>query len=203
VSEPGLQVAIWSDYICPFCRAAEPTAAWLEDRFGAAVTWLPFDLHPEYPPTGLPREQLVARYGPAGIEHVRRFFAARGLRYNPHPTIVPNSRTALRLAELARAHGRHDALHAALMDGYWEDGRDIGDADVLRELATAAALPAEEVETVLGSDRFLDVVEGSTRQAARIGASGVPAFLLEGRLLVAGAQPEEVFEKAIRRLRRA
>jgi len=58
------------------------------------VTWLPFDLHPEYPPEGLPREQLLARYGPGMSDRVRDFFAARGL----DPQLVE--------AELARRAGR-------------------------------------------------------------------------------------------------
>lgn len=113
---------------------------------------------------------------------------------------MPRSREALRLGELAREHGRHDALHGALMDAYWADGRDIGDPDVLRELARRAGIPAVEVDEVLASDRYLDTIESSTRQAAAIGASGVPAFLLDGRLLVVGAQPEQVFEQAMQRL---
>lgn len=87
------------------------------------------------------------------------------------------------------------------MDAYWAEGRDIGDADVLRQVAAATELPAAEVDAVLASDRFVDVVESSTRQAAAIGAGGVPAFLLDGRLLVVGAQPEQVFEQAMQRLR--
>ena len=57
----------------------------MERQLGANVTWLPFDLHPEYPPEGLPRAELIARYGPAMTERMRAFFAARGLDYNPNP----------------------------------------------------------------------------------------------------------------------
>jgi predicted DsbA family dithiol-disulfide isomerase len=157
---------------------------------------LPFDLHPEYPPDGLPREQLLARYGPTMVDRVGGFFEARGLRYNPHPDVVPNSRAALRLGELARSFGRFDSFHASLMDAYWEQGRNIGDADVLRDLAESAQLPLDQVDDVVASDRFLDVVQASTRQAVSIGVTGVPAFLLDRRLLVSGAQPEDVFEQA-------
>ena len=107
---------------------------------------------------------------------------------------------ALRLAELARDHGRHDAFHERLMDAYWADARDIGDHDVLRGLAEDAELPAEDVEDVLGSDRYRDVVEALTSQAVSIGANAVPAFVLDRRLLVLGAQPQEVFEQAFARL---
>lgn len=172
----------------------------MERRWGARVSWQPFDLHPEYPPEGIPRADLVARYGPAMHENVRRFFAERGLDYNPHPEVVPNSRAALRLTELARDLGLHDALHDRLMEAYWSEARDIGDHDVLRAEAAAVGLPAEEVEDVLGGDRYLDRVEASTRQAYGFGANAVPAFVLDGRLLVLGAQPPELFEQAFAQL---
>ena len=133
-------------------------------------------------------------------QRVSEFFRSRGLRYNPHPTIVPNTRAALRLTELARDLGRHDELHDRLMDAYWAESEDLGDADVLRALAAELELPADEVDDVLTTDRYLDRVTESTRQAVSIGANAVPAFLLDRRLLVLGAQPEEAFERAFEQL---
>lgn len=164
------------------------------------MTWYPFDLHPEYPPEGLPRAQLLARYGPGMTERVSSFFAERGLEYNPHPEIVPNSRAALRLTELARERGTHAAMHDRLMDAYWAEAKDIGDHDVLRAEAARVGLPADEVDEVLAGDRFLDRVEASTREAYGFGANAVPAFVLDRRLLVLGAQPQEVFEQAFAQL---
>jgi predicted DsbA family dithiol-disulfide isomerase len=164
------------------------------------VTWLPFDLHPEYPPEGIPRSELLARYGEAATERMRGFFAERGLVYAPHPDVVPNSLRALRLTELARELGLHTAAHDRLMDAYWAESRDIGDPGVLRELAAEIGLPGEEVEEILAGERFQDVVRDSTRQAVSIGANAVPAFVLDRRLLVLGAQPEAVFEQALTRL---
>ena len=179
---------------------AQPTATWLARRFGVGVTWLPFDLHPEYPATGLPRERLLARYGERMTERMRATFAARGLDYNPHPEVVPNTMAALRLSELARDLGRHDEVHDRLMDAYWADAQDLGDPAVLRALAAELGLPDGEVEDVLGSERYRDRVEESTRQAVSIGANAVPAFLLDRRLLVLGAQPDAVFEQAFAQL---
>ncbi len=171
---------------------------------GAEVNWFPFDLHPEYPPEGIPREQLLARYGgDAMTERMNRFFAERGLEYNPNPDVVPNSMNALRLTELARDLGRHAELHDRLMDAYWAEAKNIGDLDVLREEAAAVGLPADEVEDVLAGDRFRERVEASTREAYGMGANAVPAFVLDRRLLVLGAQPDEVFEQAFAQLERA
>jgi predicted DsbA family dithiol-disulfide isomerase len=144
---------------------------------------------------------LTERYGAGMTERIAAMFTERALPpYAPPPEIVPNSRTALRLGELAREHGAFSGYHARVMDAYWAESLDIGDHAVLRELAAEAGLPGVEVEDVLTSSRYLDVVETSTRRAARIGASGVPAFLLDGRLLVVGAQPDEVFEQAFGQL---
>lgn len=167
---------------------------------GARVSWLPFDLHPEYPPEGLPREQLLARYGPGMTERVRGFFASRGLDYNPHPDVVPNSMRAQQLTELARDLGRHAEVHDRLMDAYWSEAQDIGDPAVLRRLADELGLPDEEVEDVLTGERYRDRIAASTREAVSVGANAVPAFVLGGRLLVLGAQPDEVFEQAFAQL---
>ena len=164
------------------------------------MTWHSFDLHPEYPPEGLPREQLLARYGPGMTDRVRDFFASRGLPYNPNPEIVPNSMRAQQITELARDLGRHAAVHDRLMDAYWSEAQDLGDPEVLRRLAGELELPKPDVEEVLGGDRYRDRIEESTRQAASIGANAVPAFLLDGRLLVLGAQPNETFEHAFTQL---
>lgn len=172
----------------------------MERRFGAQVDWLPFDLHPEYPPEGLPRSELIARYGEAMTERMREFFAARGLDYNPHPDVVPNTMNALRLTELARDLGKHASMHDRLMDAYWADAQDIGSRDVLRTVASEVGLPADEVEDVLASERYRDRVTDSTRRAVSVGANAVPAFVLDQRLLVLGAQPEAVFEQAFARL---
>jgi predicted DsbA family dithiol-disulfide isomerase len=110
---------------------------------------------------------------------------------------------ALRLTELARDLGRHAELHDRLMDAYWAEAMNIGDLDVLRGEAAVVGLPADEVEDVLAGNRYRDRVEGSTCEAYGLGANAVPAFVLDRRLLVLGAQPDEVFEQAFAQLERA
>jgi len=164
------------------------------------VTWLPFDLHPEYPPEGIPREQLHARYGSSFHDRLRERFAEEALAYNPPPEVVPNTLRALRVTELARERGLHGAVHDRLMDAYWAEARNIGDPDELRALAVEAGLDAAEVDDVLAGDAYRDRVVGLTQQAVSIGITGVPGFLLDRRLLVLGAQPREVFERAFEQL---
>ena len=164
------------------------------------MTWLPFDLHPEYPADGIPRAELHARYGDRFHERLRESFGASGLAYNPPPELVPNTMRALRLTELARDRGLHAEMHDRLMRAYWDEARDIGDADELSSLALEVGLDGDEVVAVLGGDAYRERVLDSTARAQSLGVNGIPAFLLAGRLLVLGAQPREVFERAFQQL---
>jgi predicted DsbA family dithiol-disulfide isomerase len=178
------------------------TAEQARREFDAEVVWLPFDLHPEYPPEGIPLAELHRRYG-IGVgerDPLRDRFAAAGLDYN-RPEIVPNTRLALRLTELARERGLHQPFHDRLMDAYWSEATNIGDPDELRRLATEVGLDAQDVEPLIADpSAYLDLVEGSTREALSIGINAVPAFLLDSRLIVLGAHPLEVFRRAFAQL---
>ena len=88
------------------------------------------------------------------------------------------------------------------MDAYWSEATDIGAPDELRRLAAEVGLERGRVDRVIDDpSAFLDVVEASTRQAQSIGINAIPAFLLDRRLIVLGAQPFEVFRDAFAELR--
>lgn len=123
-----------------------------------------------------------------------------GLVHDPPPDRVPNSNRALRLTELARDRGVHDALHHRLITGYWSRRLDIGDPDVLVAEAAAVGIPEAEARAALDSDELAARVEASTRTALRNGVSGVPAWSIDQRLVIPGAQPHEVFDSILPRL---
>jgi predicted DsbA family dithiol-disulfide isomerase len=131
---------------------------------------------------------------------LRDRFAAAGLDYN-RSEIVPNTRLALRLTELARERGLHEPFHDRLMDAYWSEATNIGDPDQLRQLATDVGLDTNDVEQVIAdSSAYLEIIEGSTSQAQSIGINAIPAFLLDRRLIVLGAQPLDAFRQAFAQL---
>jgi predicted DsbA family dithiol-disulfide isomerase len=178
------------------------TAGQVRREFDADVLWLPFDLHPEYPPEGIPLADLHRKYG-IGVgadDPLRGRFADAGLAYD-RPEVVPNTKLALRLTELARERELEAPFRERLMDAYWAEATDIGDADELRRLAADVRLETEDVERVIDDpSAYLDVVEGATREAQSIGINAIPAFLLDRRLIVLGAQPLEVFRQAFAQL---
>jgi predicted DsbA family dithiol-disulfide isomerase len=127
-------------------------------------------------------------------------FDAAGLPFAGTIDRVPNSRRALVLSEFARDRGAFAALHARLFDAYWGRGRDIGDLRVLIEEGIAAGLEEAEIVDALEDDRYVARIEESTRSAIELGAGGVPAWVIDQRVLVPGAQPHEIFEHVLERL---
>ncbi len=174
-------------------------AAWLQRRYGAQVDWYPFDLHPEYPPEGIPRSQIEARYPEGFADRVRKLIEGAGLEYR-RPEVSPNSMGSLQLAELARDRGRFEELHARLFRAYWAEGRNIGQREELIDIGIAAGLAPEEMAEVLEHRPYRERIETSTRTARELGVDGIPAWIIDQAVLVPGAQPHDVFEEALRRL---
>jgi predicted DsbA family dithiol-disulfide isomerase len=163
------------------------------------VDWLPFFLHPEYPQEGIPRTSLEQRYGAGVHEHTQRVIEAAGLTFNP-PPVLPNTRHALEVTELARDRGRHEPVHTRLMHAYWSEAKDIGDDSILLDLVAEAELDREEAEAAIADGRYGERVDASTAEAQRHGVHAIPAFVLGDRLLLLGAQPEAIFEQAVAQL---
>lgn len=125
---------------------------------------------------------------------------AAGLTYAPAPTL-PNTLHALQVTELARDRGLHEPVHTRLMHAYWSEQADLGDDERLLDLAAEAGLDRDEAAAVIADGRYADRIAASTEEANRHGIYAIPAFVLGGRLLVMGAQPEDVFEQAVGQLR--
>jgi predicted DsbA family dithiol-disulfide isomerase len=104
------------------------------------------------------------------------------------------------VTELARDRDLHEPVHTRLMHAYWSERADIGDEDTLLGLVAEAGLDRGEAAAALGDGRYADRVAASTYEANRHGINAIPAFVIGNRLLVLGAQPEALFERAVAEL---
>ena len=86
------------------------------------------------------------------------------------------------------------------MHAYWSEEKDLGDDEVLLDLAAEAGLDRDDAAETIAEGRYADRIVASTQDANRLGISAIPAFVLDRRLLVLGAQPEEAFEQAVAQL---
>jgi predicted DsbA family dithiol-disulfide isomerase len=106
---------------------------------------------------------------------------------------ISNSRIALEASEYAREAGMFDAFHRHVFHAYFAEGRDIGRLNEIKAIGAEAGLDPDELEQAITSGRYAERVNEDLTLAARIGLTGVPAFILGNRAII-GAQPYEAFE---------
>ena len=85
------------------------------------------------------------------------------------------------------------------MTGYWAEDLDISDPDVLADEGEAVGLDRAQVVEVATAFTYQDRINASTRAVHEMGANGVPAFVIDDRVLIPGAQPHELFEKVMQK----
>ena len=197
------RIDIISDAICPWCyigkrqleRALPELAA---QGLTFDIHWNPFQLNPDMPAEGRDRAgDRIEKFGSpqraAELDaHMTATAAGVGLEFHLDRLIrTPNTVAAHRVILLADAEGVQDAVVEALMDAYFCQGADIGDADTLAAIAGTAGLQAASVLAMLASDQGLETVLRGDAMARRAGISGVPSFALAGHVLFSGAYPAE------------
>lgn len=208
-----MRIEVWSDVVCPWCyigkRRLEKALADFPAADQVEVVWHSYQLDPSAPVGGeeLSRDALARRFGgPAQVQQmfdrVEATAAEEGLLFRLGQAHHTNTVAAHRVLHLALETGGptlQGALKEALLDAHFVKSRNVGDPEVLAEIAVAAGLDAERVAEVLGSSEYLQEVHADIAQAQAFGASGVPFFVVDGKYGISGAQPTEVFAGALER----
>jgi predicted DsbA family dithiol-disulfide isomerase len=202
-----LGIEVVHDLVCPWCylglRRLMRTLRRRPDLL-TDVVWHPFLLNPDMPRAGLARADYVVRkFG--GEERARRLYASiseighrEGLEFRfDRIRRTPSSVDGHRLVRWAAGFGRAAEVVEALFAAHFTDGRDIGDAFVLADIAAASGLDGRRVRQFLASDAEVDMVHAQNLNAHRLGINGVPCFVIGGRHAIAGAQEPEVIERLL------
>ena len=198
-----LTIEVASDVVCPWCyigkRRLEKALELLKDEVEAEIRWLPFQLNPEMPREGLPRDEYrKAKFG--SLERSRSLdarVAAEGrgegiaFAFERMPR-TPNTIAAHQLIDLAQKQARGEGVVDALFRAYFEQALDIGDPAVLSVIAQKCG--------VIGWPQTADAAEVATLEESvrSLGISAVPTFILDRKLGVSGAHPPESLAAAIR-----
>jgi predicted DsbA family dithiol-disulfide isomerase len=211
VGETIVKVEIWSDVVCPWCyigkRRFERGLAAFEHRDQVEVVWRSFELDPDAARSSDedPVERLARKYGMtvdearAAQERVTAIAAEEGLTYRLHVARPANTFDAHRLLHLAADRGVQAAVKESLMAAYFTAGRPIGDRETLVAAAAEAGLDAEAAREVLAGDAYAEAVAVDEREAAALGISGVPFFVIDRRYGISGAQPAGLVHQALTR----
>ena len=202
---PAVRLEVFSDYTCPWCYIGwarlEKALDRLPPEVAADVTWRPFEIHPEVPEEGMPVEQLP--YPPdvwaRMQESLRAHAEAEGLEVDRRPK-VSNTHRALSAGAYAQAEEPHrfPAFHERLFKAYFAEGRDLGDPEVIVELAREAGLDVEALTAALDEGRYEGAIRATGADARAMGITGTPTFVFDRRLAASGAQPVEALLRAFR-----
>jgi predicted DsbA family dithiol-disulfide isomerase len=215
---PRLSIDIVSDVMCPWCIVGwlkfEKVMAHFAGRLDFRVQWHPFELNPDMPPEGEDAASHVMRkYGisaeqsRANSGRMAAIAADLGFAFNRGPGFrMRNSFDAHRLLswagaleepEQAAATGVQTALKLALFRAHFTDNRDVSDPAVLADIAASVGLDQGRAAALLAGDDYGEMVRTEEAYWADRNVTGVPAFILGGRMLVPGAQDPEVFIRVI------
>jgi predicted DsbA family dithiol-disulfide isomerase len=170
------RITVFSDYVCPFCYLEEPDLAAVREAYGDSVEidHRAYELRPYSIPTLDPDGEYLHSVWNAAVYPIANTLGMT-LRL---PPVQPRSRRALEAAEYAREEGRFDAMHDALFRAFFQDGRDLEDAETLLEVCEEAGLDREALRRALDEGRYTDKVVADEELAKSLGVASVPTMLV-------------------------
>jgi predicted DsbA family dithiol-disulfide isomerase len=198
-----IYVDIVSDTICPWCYIGKrrfERALDISGRNDVALSWRPFQLNPDMPAEGMSRDDYVrAKFG--GGDRPRQIYQAiaesgreAGINFQfSRIRRTPNTILSHRLVYWSAKNERQDEVVGELFRAYFEQGSDIGDLDMLVDVAVRAGLDPLRTRRFLISDEGRQEVVAADVYARRLGINGVPCFIVNRKYAVSGAQPPSAF----------
>jgi predicted DsbA family dithiol-disulfide isomerase len=199
------------DVVCPWCfvgkRQLEKA---MKERPGAIteVRYRPYQLGPDTPSCGIDRktyydkkfgensEQLIVMR-----KHLHATGEALGISFDfESECMIANTLDAHRLIRWSMTEGLQSKVAEGIMVRYFEESKYIGDHALLREVAEEAGMDGELVSELFASDRDVDLVKAEVANASRMGITGVPFFIFNGKHAVSGAQDASVLVNVIDQL---
>lgn len=209
LAAPTMQVEIWSDVMCPFCyigkRKFEAALAQFPNQDKVDVIWKSFQLDPNQETISdkpvqeylAERKGMTLRQAQQMTDQVTALAKQVGLTFRFDKAVTANSFDAHRFLHLAKQHGRQNEAEEALFAAYFTEGKNTADRHTLAQLGAVIGLDAQEVEAVLQTDQFADVVKTDCAEAQQLGVQGVPFFVFNRQYAVSGAQDSGTFLEVV------
>ena len=195
---PELKVTVYSDYICPFCYLGHHRLQKLKDSYKLKINWCFLEIHPELSARGDDIETLdySSEHWQQLLANLRRIAEEEDVTLN-EPAFITNSRDALLLAEAGKQCGREIfyRLHEALFAAYFIDGRNIGNREVLTDIAAGSGVDDHIIESAWTDDAFAQRLSANYHSARQHDIESVPAFVF-GNRVINGVLPEAEFRRA-------
>jgi len=201
-----MKIEIWSDVVCPWCyigkRRLEHALGEFEHAGDVEVIWRSFQLNPDAPGKAVPTlDYLNRRFGPqasAMTERVAELGRGEGLNLDFASSLTVNTLDAHRALHLAADQGLGDAAKERLLQAHFSEGADVSDHETLARLLGEVGVDEDRVRSVLAGTEYATQVRDDIEEAQRLGATGVPFFVIDRKYGISGAQPAETFLHALR-----
>lgn len=205
-NKPELKVSVISDYICPFCFIGHRRLNSLRDDYNLKINWCLVEIHPETPVKGQPVTML--NYSEdvwnSLIENLKRLADEENIQLSDYTTSA-NSRKALLLAEQAKSLGAEYfyPLHERLFEAYFVDGLNIGNEQVLRDIAVECDIPDAAISKAWSdphtngpADSIPQPLLPYLQYAGAIQASSVPTFVIGKEIFTGVVDKKMLFQAA-------
>ena len=195
---PELKITVFSDYICPFCYVGHHRLMRLRDEYDLKINWCFLEIHPETSAGGEPVASLEypSEQWNQLMQNLETVAREEGIAMAEH-TFTTNSKDALLLSEAAKETGREKfyVLHEKLFTAFFVDSRNIGDRNILRELAAESGIDNEIVESAWHDSKYEQRIISNYHEARRHEIQAVPSFIFGERKLT-GVVTEDVMRSA-------
>ena len=185
------KVIAYSDNVCPFCTIGARRIEKLQQEMDFEIEWRPFELHPEVTDEGMSYESYFEGHGTELVNNVTDYGKDVGLNINTRS--LYNSRNSLKVNEYAKREGKFAEFHKAIFKAYLEDDKNIGNLDILLDVAEEIGLDRAKTKVFIESPEAEEIVSNSKNEALRLGINSVPSFIINNNL-IRGAYPYDAMK---------
>ena len=198
VTLPELKITVYSDYICPFCYLGHFRLQRLRDSYDLKINWCFLEIHPETAKDGdaIASLDYSSAQWQQMLANLQRIAEEENIPLSKL-SFISNSKDALLLAEAAKHCGRDKfyRLHEKLFSAYFVDNRNIGNRDILNEIAESCNIDKATIDSAWTDKKHEKRLLDNFISARKHKIQSVPGFVFGDRVLT-GVVAEAVFRDA-------
>ena len=195
---PEINVTVYSDYICPFCYVGHHRLMRLKNEYDLKINWCFLEIHPENSAEGEPVTDLdySSEFWDELMRNLKRIAEEENIPLAEH-TFTTNSKDASLLSEASKQLGRETfyQLHEKLFTAFFVDKRNIGDRNILRDIAKECGINDLVIDAAWTEEKYQQRLVENFNHAKQHKIKSVPSFVFGGRVLT-GVVDEAIMRKA-------
>lgn len=206
-----VKIEVWSDVVCPYCylgkKKLEKAINKLNMEDQVEVIWRSYQLNPDFPmgksapsidhlteSVGYSRTQVESM-----CNQLKEAGVAYGLDYRFDQAMTVNTFDLHRIIQWSKSLNKSNELGEDFMKSHFTEGKDLSVTETIIEVVAQAGLDTKKASQILSSDAYGSMVKEDIERAKKLGVRGVPFFLINEKVVISGAQDDQVFEKSLSR----